>query len=208
MDEFKLANPQARGEFRQKYGLGKEFVVACVGRIKVHRKGQEVLVEAAAILKERGVRLKVVIIGAVFPGNESSMDILKKMVRESALEDIVIFTGELEDVKPAYAAMDVLVMPSALPEPLGDVMMEAMAMKVPVIASNIGGPLEVVQEGVNGFLVPASDPEALADKIEVLMKDPKLRERMGEGGPARVMELFYIGDMTRKIEELYDKAKR
>jgi glycosyltransferase involved in cell wall biosynthesis len=104
--------------------------------------------------------------------------------------------------------MNVLVLPSAQPEPLGDVMMEAMAMKIPVIATNIGGPPEVVQDGITGFLVPPSDPEALADKIELLMNNPKLGERLGQAGPNRVMERFSMEEMIRSIEALYGKWMR
>jgi glycosyltransferase involved in cell wall biosynthesis len=208
LDEFYSDNVELGRKFRHHFGLGRDFVVGCVGRIKLRRKGQEVLVRAAAILKARGLRPKVLIIGAAYPGNEHSVRSLKDLIHESALQEDVILTGELADVKPAYAAMNVLVLPSAQPEPLGDVMMEAMAMSVPVIATNIGGPPEVVQDGVTGFLVPPSDPEALADKIEVLMKDPKLAERLGQAGPNRVRERFSMAEMIGKIEALYDKCMR
>jgi len=203
LEEFRPGDAEAGREFRRRFGLGTDFVAACVGRIKLRRKGQEFLVQAAALLKARGLKLKVVIIGAVFPDNEDSLEGLKNLIQASGLEEAVVLTGELDDVKPAYAAMDVLVLPSAQPEPLGDVMMEAMAMKVPVIATNIGGPPEVVQEGLTGFLVPPADAVALAEKLELLMKDAKLAKRLGEAGPARVRELFSIAEMIRKVEGLY-----
>jgi glycosyltransferase involved in cell wall biosynthesis len=208
MDEFQLADTKAGSDFRRRFGLGADFVAGCVGRIKFRRKGQEVLVRAAAILKARGLRPKILIVGAAFPGNEDHVQSLKDLIGELALSDTVILMGELADVKPAYAAMNVLVLPSAQPEPLGDVMMEAMAMKVPVIATNIGGPPEVVQDGITGFLVPPADPDTLADKIELLMKDPKLAGRLGEAGPGRVMERFSIGEMMGRIESLYAKCMR
>lgn len=208
LDEFHSDDAQAGQDFRRRFGLGTDFVAGCVGRIKLFRKGQEVLVHAAAILKARGLRPKILIVGTAYPGNESHLQSLKDLIHKSGLQDSVILTGELDDVKPAYAAMNVLVLPSAVPEGLGDVMMEAMAMRVPVIATNIGGPLEVVQDGISGFLVPPSDPEALADKIELLMNDPKLAERLGQAGPKRVMQRFSIGEMIRKIEALYGKWMR
>jgi glycosyltransferase involved in cell wall biosynthesis len=208
LEEFQTGDAEAGQNFRRRFGLGTDFVAGCVGRIKLRRKGQEVLVQAAAILKARGLRLKVVIVGAAYPGNENSLQSLKDLIRESSLQDDIILTGELDDVKPAYAAMNVLVLPSAQPEPLGDVMMEAMAMGIPVIATNIGGPPEVVQDGITGFLVPPADPKALADKIELLMNDPKLSERLGQAGPNRVMERFSTGEMIHKIEALYDKGMR
>jgi glycosyltransferase involved in cell wall biosynthesis len=208
LDEFYSDETEEGRQFRSKFGLGTDFVVGCVGRIKLRRKGQEVLVRAAAILKARGLQPKVLIIGAAYPGNESNLQSLKELINESALQDCVILTGELSDVRPAYAAMNVLVLPSAQPEPLGDVMMEAMAMTVPVIATNIGGPPEVVQDGITGFLIPPSDAEALADKIELLMNDPKLGERLGQAGPNRVKERFSLGEMISKIEALYGKWTR
>jgi glycosyltransferase involved in cell wall biosynthesis len=208
LDEFHSDDAQAGQDFRRRFGLGTDFVAGCVGRIKLFQKGQEVLVQAAAVLKARGLRPKILIVGTPYPGNESHLQSLKDLIHKSGLQDSVILTGELDDVKPAYAAMNVLVLPSVAQEGLGDVMMEAMAMRVPVIATNIGGPLEVVQDGITGFLVPPSDPEALADKIELLMNDPKLGERLGQAGPKRVMQRFSIGEMIRKIEALYGKWMR
>ncbi|MGO8702009.1 MAG: glycosyltransferase [Limisphaerales bacterium] len=208
LDEFPSGDTNAGLEFRRRFGLGADFVVGCVGRIKLRRKGQEVLIRAAAILKTRGLHPKVLTIGATYPGNENHLQSLKEIIQESGLQDQVILTGELGDVKPAYAAMNVLALPSAQPEPLGDVMMEAMAMGLPVIATNIGGPPEVVQEGITGFLVPPADAEALADKIELLMKDPELGRRLGQAGANRVKERFSIGEMIGKIQTLYAKCQR
>ncbi len=208
MDEFYPGDEQAGQKFRQRFGLGTDFVVGCVGRIKLVRKGQEVLVKAAAVLKARGLHPKVLIVGSVFPGNEDNLRSLKELILDSGLQESVILTGELAEVKAAYAAMNVLVLPSAQPEPLGDVIIEAMAMSVPVIATSIGGPPEVVQDGVTGFLVPPSDPEALADKIELLMKDPKLAQRLGQAGPNRVRERFAMAQMIGEIEALYGKWMR
>jgi glycosyltransferase involved in cell wall biosynthesis len=208
MDDFQANDAEAGLEFRRRFALGSAFVAGCVGRIKLRRKGQEVLVRAAAILKARGLCPKILIVGAAFPGNEDHLETLKTLIHESGLQDEVVLTGELSDVRPAYAAMNVLVLASAQPEPLGDVMMEAMAMGLPVIATNIGGPPEVVVEGVTGFLIPPADAEALADKIELLMKDPDHRRRLGQAGPSRVMERFSIREMTNKIEGIYAKCLR
>jgi glycosyltransferase involved in cell wall biosynthesis len=202
-DELQSGDAERGQDFRRRFGLGTQFVVGCVGRIKLRRKGQEVLVRAAAILKAKGLRPKVLIVGTVYPGNESHLESLKALIQEAGLQDQVVLTGELEDVKPAYSAMNVLVLPSAQPEPFGNVMMEAMTMSVPGIATNIGGSPEAVEDGVTGFLVPPSEPEALADKIELLMNDPKLGRRLGEAGLKRVMERFSIEEMIRKIEALY-----
>ncbi len=202
--EFALADPEAGAKFRASYGLGTQPVIGCVGRIKLIRKGQEVLLRAAAILKKRGITAKYLIVGAPFPGNESHVEVLHEIIREAGLGDDVIFTGEIPDARPAYAAMNVFVLPSAQPEPFGGVVMEAMGMGVPVVATNIGGSLEQVADGASGFLVPPSDPAALADKLEILLRDPALCARFGAAGRRRIDELFTLNGMVENIVRVYE----
>ena len=203
MDEFDVDQPRLRAKLRAKLGLGDAFVVGCVGRIKFVRKGQEILVQAAALLEAKGIHAKYLIVGTAFPGNEDHLARLRAHVQELHLEHCVVWAGEMSDPRPAYAAMDVLVLPSAQPEPFGGVVMEGMAMGVPVIATNIGGSVEQVAEGVTGFLIPPADPAALAEKIAVLFHDPAMRARMSAAGPARIAGSFSIDDMVRKFERLY-----
>ncbi len=204
--EFELPRAEAARAFRERFGLGDAFVVGCVGRIKLVRKGQEVLVEAVHGLKGRGRRTRCVIVGAPFPGNEQHLSALRRLVAERGLEDDVVFAGEIADVRPAYAAMDVLVLPSAEPEPFGGVVMEAMAMGVPVIATAIGGSVEQVAEGETGFLVPPGDAGALADRIERLIDTPELRQRLAAAGPRRIEERFSLDEMVNRMTALYDAA--
>src|SRR5262249_18912916 len=155
------------------------LVVGCVGRIKFVRKGQEVLVQAAALLKERGLDAKYLIVGTTASGNEEHLTRLQQLIHDLGLVNDVVLTSELADPKPAYAPMDMFVLPSAQPEPFGGVVLEAMAMHLPVIATAIGGSLDQVVDGETGFLVPPANSQALAEKLEVLMRDPALRKRMG-----------------------------
>lgn len=206
-EEFLLEDPQLRPQFRQSWKIPPNaVVVGCVGRIKLVRKGQEVLLQAASILKQRGVFAQYLVVGAPFPGNESHLDALEKIVHDSGLTDSVIFTGEIADPRPAYAAMDLFVLPSAQPEPFGGVVMEAMGMGLPVIATQIGGSLEQVADGVTGYLVPPSDPLALADRLEPLLRNPDLRAAMGTAGRLRLAERFTVDGMVAKIVAVYDSC--
>ena len=205
-EEFEMPAAQIRQQFRNRYAIGDGPVAGCVGRIKLHRKGQEVLLRAAALLKQRGVQAKYLIVGAPYPGNESHLETLRTIVREAKMDDDVIFTGELDDPRPAYAAMDIAVLPSAQPEPFGGVVMEAMCMHLPVIATNIGGSIEQVADGESGYLVPPNDPTALADKLEILFRDPALRRRFGEAGRWRIEERFTLNGMVEKIVRVYDEC--
>jgi glycosyltransferase involved in cell wall biosynthesis len=202
--EFDLPEKGAGAAFREKYALGDGPVVGCVGRIKLQRKGQEVLLRAAGLLKQRGWRAKFLIVGAPFPEHESHVAVLEEIVREHGLGDDVVFTGELADTRPAYAAMDVFVLPSAQPEPFGGVVMEAMCIGLPVVATNIGGSVEQVADGESGFLIPPSDAGVLADKLELLLRDEDLRKRLGEAGRRRIAERFTLEGMVEKMTRVYD----
>ena len=204
--ELAPTDPNAGKAFRGRYDLGDGLIVGCVGRIKLQRKGQEVFLKAAGLLKARGVRAKWLVVGAPFPGNESHLEALQDIVREHGLLDDVVFTGELKDTRPAYAAMSIFVLPSAQPEPFGGVVMEAMCMSLPVIATNIGGSVEQVADGESGFLVPPNDPVALAAKLELLLRDEALRKSFGEAGRRRIAERFTLNGMVEKIVGVYDEC--
>jgi glycosyltransferase involved in cell wall biosynthesis len=204
--EFELGAADAGAEFRREHRLGDGPVVGCVGRIKLQRKGQEVLLHAADLLRQRGVRAKYLVVGAPYSGNESHLEVLHTIIREAGLTDDVIFTGELSDPRPAYAAMDIFVLPSAQPEPFGGVVMEAMCMGLPVIATNIGGSVEQVAEGETAYLVPPNDPAALADKLELLLRDAAACKRFGKAGRRRIGEHFTLKGMVEKIVRVYEEC--
>ncbi len=207
LDEFAVDQPRLRTEFRQRFHINEtDFVVACIGRIKWKRKGQEFLVRAAALLRDAGKPFTLIIVGRPWPGNEEHLQRLHDLVDELSLQNRVVFAGELPDARPAYAASDVLALPSAQPEPFAGVVMEAMAMGKPVIATAIGGSLDQVVDGQTGYLVPPADPAALAEKIRVLIQDPELRRRMGEAGTERVRMHFGVQRMLEKLETIYSEV--
>ena len=204
LEEFAAPDAGAVTAFRDQHHLNGTPVIGCVGRLKLIRKGQEFLIQAAGLLKQRGVPVKLLVVGAPFPGNESHLEKMRAIAREAGIIDDVIFTGELRDPRAAYATMDVAVLPSAQPEPFGGVVMEAMCMSMPVVATNVGGSTEQVADGVTGFLVPPADPTALADKLERLVKDAALRKSFGEAGRRRITERFTLTGMVEKIVRIYD----
>jgi glycosyltransferase involved in cell wall biosynthesis len=205
-DEFAVDQGSLRNEFRRRFSIDQtEFVVACIGRIKWKRKGQEYLIKAAAMLRDAARPVKVVVVGQPWPGNEDHLDRLNALVAELALQDRVVFTGELPDSRPAYAAADVLVLPSAQPEPFAGVVLEAMAMGKPVIATAIGGSLDQVVDGRTGFLIPPADPAALAEKIRVLMQDAGLRQAMGAAATERIRTQFAVQNLLANLERIYSQ---
>jgi len=119
-----------------------------------------------------------------------------------------VFTGELPDARAAYAAMDILVLPSAQPEPFGGVVMEAMALGLPVIGTDTGGTTEQVAQEETRFLVPPGDAAAIADAIARLAGDQAKRRQMGARGRKRVLENFDLHDMTGRLVSIYGSCAR
>ena len=116
----------------------------------------------------------------------------------------IAFTGRREDISALTAELSVAVLPS-LREAQGISILEAMARRVPVVASAVGGIPEVITSGVDGLLVPPQDPRALAEAIGSLLTDPALRRRIGEAGYRTVADRFSIDAQVKRIEAVYDE---
>jgi glycosyltransferase involved in cell wall biosynthesis len=204
LDEFAVDQASLRSDFRLRFGIDqRDFVAACIGRIKWKRKGQEDVVRAAALLRDDGTPVTLLIVGEPWPGNESHLQRLRALVSELDLQQHVVFTGELSDARQVYAASDLIVLPSAQPEPFAGVVLEAMAMRKPVVATAIGGSLDQVVDGQTGYLVPPAAPRALAEKIRAIKDDPELGTRLAEAGMDRVRTHFGIQQMVAKLETIY-----
>jgi len=169
-------------------------------------KGQDIFVQACARLKQAGCEpVRYLIIGDTFTGNEHLMQELQSFVYQNGLSDDVAFTGFVENPKPLIAALDVLVLPSTRPDPFPGIVLEGMALGVPVIGTNIGGPLEQIEHGVTGLLVPPSDPQALAQSIEYLLQDPARCKEMGQAARKKIEVDFNLIALVRYLETLYQE---
>jgi len=116
----------------------------------------------------------------------------------------VIFLGDQQGIPRLLAALDLLVLPS-LWEGLPNIVLEAMAAGLPVVATAVGGTPELVIDGETGLLVPPHDPAALAQAILTLLRDPDLARRLGENGRQRVANQFTIQQMVQQTEALYQQ---
>lgn len=200
--EFPPLAEDEKAAARARWGIAPGALVAgTVGRIKFVRKGQEFLLQAAGRLRARNTNVTCLLAGGPAPGAEDHVDRMRLLARELGVR--AIFTGELPDARPAYAAMDIFVLPSAQPEPFGGVVMEAMALGLPVIGTAIGGTTEQIAEGETGLLVPPADPERLAEAIIKLAQSRELRARMGNAGRERISKRFSLDAMTSQILATY-----
>ena len=107
------------------------------------------------------------------------------------------------DSMTASASMNVFVLPSAQPEPFGGVVLEAMALELPVVATALGGSIEQVVEGVTGFLVAPADPKAIADRLEKLAQSPALCQQFGHAGRERIQTVLSLDRAVVGIEAAY-----
>lgn len=166
-------------EFRARYKLDGNPVIGLVGRIKIGRKGQDVFLKAAAGIKSKFPNARFMLIGSPFPGNESHLENVHNLIQELGLNNEVIYTGDVGDIKTAYAALDISVQASVLPEAFSGVVIESMAMGKALVASNCGSTKEQIKHGESGILVSPGDPSQLASALEKLLEDEALRKELG-----------------------------
>ncbi len=140
-------------------------------------------------------------------GEGSRRDALEAQARELRIAHRVVFTGRRDDVPAVTAALDVAVLPSYR-EAQGLTILEAMALSRPVVASNVGGIPEMIEDGVTGLLVPPHDADALADAIIRLLRDHPYADTLARAGHDLVHDRFCIELMVRAVETIYDEGAR
>ncbi len=191
------------GAFRAAQGLADAKVLLFVGRL-LPVKGLNYLIEA---LQRTRTAPTLVIIGGEAPGYPGTMESLVQQVKRLGLERRVLFLGGFERaaLADAYAAADLFVLPS-LGEGLPGALLEAMAHGRCVLATDVPGSRDVVSDGINGALVPAGDPEALAGKIDELLADGDLRARLGAQARRDVEQRYAAGPVLSEILDVYRQA--
>lgn len=202
-EEFISIEEKRITTFKSQFGLNGHIIVGVVGRIKFGRKGQDVFLKAAALLKDSFPNVRYLIIGSTFPGNEKHLELLYDLIEELDLGKFVILTGDVEDIQIAYSSLDVSVLPSNFPEPFSGVVIESMAMAKPVVGTRIGGTVEQIEDGVTGFLVEPNDPESMAAALEKLLCNPELRDSMSNAGRHSFEKQFEFGHFYKTVLDLY-----
>jgi glycosyltransferase involved in cell wall biosynthesis len=206
-DTAATPNPDCVQAFRDRFS-SEAILVGVVGRIKWHRKGQEVLIRAADLLRSHHPQAHYVIVGSCSPGNENHETRLRALITSLNLNKAVTLMGDVRDPVSVFAALDVVVVPSVQPEPFGCVVIEAMATGTPVIGSRCGGIAEQIVEGVSGALFCPGESADLAEALHSFLVDPELRERVAEGGRRRVRNNFRLESTYCTMAALFDRVTR
>lgn len=189
----------ARGEARRALGISARApVIGMVAQIKPI-KGHIYLIKAAHRLTEWLPDLRLLIIG---DGNERAD--LEKLVSALGISENVIFVGYTSEVTRLLSALDVSVL-SSLSEGISNSVLESMAVGVPVVATAVGGNIELITPERTGLLVPPADAEALAAAILRLLTDRALHERLAHNAHRMVMERFANERMVENFQRLYSE---
>jgi glycosyltransferase involved in cell wall biosynthesis len=194
-------NGQSTGSLRQELGLtAGEPLIGMVANVRPP-KGHDNLIRAARLVAARFPAARFVAAGEHLAGLS---DRLRGLVVELNLQDRFFFLGFRYDVPAILRDLDVFVLPS-LSEGLPFVALEAMGAGKPSVMTRCGGPEEIVDDGVNGFLVPTSDPAALAEKICLLLSNPERARLLGRAAQERVRQRFSRDTMITQYEDLYER---
>ena len=186
------------------WSTNSPLIVWC-GRLQ-RWKGTDVFINAAAMVKQQIPEARFIIIGGSLFGIESDFEKeLHRLVKELAHEDCIHFTGHMRDAKRYLSAADLVVHTSVEPEPFGMVIVEAMALGKAVIASNQGGPVEIVEPNQTGLLIEPGNHQALSEAMIDLLKNENKRTAMGIAGRKRAENHFSISQMMKHFETLYDQ---
>jgi glycosyltransferase involved in cell wall biosynthesis len=183
---------------KKKLGIPQNSnVIGAVGRL-VPVKGHKYLVSAAKKITKEFDNTVLVFVGDGYLESK-----LERQAESLGIRNNIIFAGWRSDVIDVLDLFDILVLPS-LNEGMGKVLIEGMALGKPIVASSVGGIIDLVKNGDNGILVPPRDPDGLSDAILRLIRNKNLAQRLGENGKAKVYPEYDTLVMIRQIEDLYE----
>lgn len=203
VNRFRLNRSERIKEIGGVFDFGSDdIVIGSVARFDPV-KNMGVLVKAFSKIEKTSlgpVKLLLVGDGPDLPG-------IQKMAFDLGLRDRVVFTGMRRDIPDCLGMMDIYVQPSRF-EGMPNSVLEAMASGLPVVATNVGGVREIVEDGKTGFLVDVDNEAGLIRAIELLVRHPDRRRQMGADGRKRVISRFSISTMVSDYEDLYERLTK
>ncbi len=202
-ERYQVRTPSER--LREVFAVdGNSPIIGVVGNIKKW-KGQETALRAISLLKQTFPDIRCLLVGDTGAKDRKYHDHLSRLCSELDIEANVVFTGFQENPIDYLNLMDIFLHTSIRPEPFGIVLLEAMLLGKPIIATNIGGPTEIVVHGKTGFLVAPGEPGKLARTVTALLQAKELAAEIGEAGHRRLFELFTIQRNVEKTTKVYEE---
>ena len=192
--------------YKEKFAIQSDaIVIGMAGRIH-YWKGQEYFLNIAKSIlnnKEATMQIYFILAGDAFPGYEYLVENINDFIKENNLRENIFYIGFEQDMDCFYRSVDILVLPSQLPDPLPTVVLEAMQYGIPVVATPQGGALEMVVNNETGIFIPMQDANKAANKIvSILNKD--IIKTMGESAKQRVHSRFTQSVFEQKIIDIFE----
>lgn len=180
--------------------------VGMAGRIN-RWKGQKLFVDMAKLVSQDNDNVEFLIAGNVYKGEDYILDDLKEYILESGVKDKIGLLGQVDNMNSFYKNIDIFILPSIQPEPFGLVVIEAMNNKLPVVATNHGGPVEIIENNIDGFLVDYKDAKEMAQVVNKLIKDKELRSYIATNAEEKVKKQFNVNRYVDEISCILDRFK-
>lgn len=197
IEKFTFIPPEAKSR--------TEFVIAMIARL-TPLKGHTHFLKAIQKASRSIPSIRVWIIGSAPGSKPHYKEDLELLTKRLGLTHIVEFLGKRRDIPQILSKSNLLVLASASHEAFGRVIIEAQASGVPVVATKVGGVLDIVDDGVDGMLVAPSDPEGMADAIIKVLRDQELSSLLAKNGRLKVLSRFTLEKMAEKTLEVYHEA--
>ena len=186
---------------------GAHFNVGMIGRI-TPLKGHNVFFKAMAKVARAVPQLKIWIVGEAPDSRQAYKDQLQILVKRLGLEQATQFLGTQRDIPGILNNLDVLVLATTTHEAFGRVIIEAQAAGVPVVATRVGGVVDIIEDGYNGLLVPPSDPAGMAEAVTRIYQDADLGVRLAHHAYAKVKKKYNLNSMVDSTLEAYQDARK
>lgn len=198
VSEFQTKKSVSR--IRVEYGISNNtLLITVIARVE-RLKGQKYLIECCGRLKDIVKHFHALLVGEI--ADVSYLKECREKAAELGIQDKFTFTGYQNRISQILHETDIFVLPSLF-EAFPRSLIEAMGAAKPVVATDVGGCPEAVEDRVSGFIVPAGDPEALADRIHMLAVDKELRSRVGKAARMRAEQMFSIRQNVKQTQRLY-----
>ena len=168
-------------------------------------KGQLVLAKAICQLRNKGYPVKCIFVGDASDYGESYLKEIKNYIEDKCQDNAFHFAGYQSDTAKYYAAVDIVVHPSIDEEAFGRIIIEAWASERPIIASDIGASVELIEHEKTGLIVEQNNPSQLAEALEKLITDPDLARRLAQAGSRQSLN-YGNGPLITAIEAVYNET--
>ena len=205
LTDYQYCNAHAHSiaaKYKQQLGISPHTrVLGTVANLR-EQKGHKTIVDALPLIQQKIPHVKCVFVGDDLLGGE-----IHRYIKERRLEDSIILTGLRQDIPQLLTLFDVFVLPS-LWEGIPRALLEAMAMRKPIVTTEVGGIPEVVEADRTGVFVPPKDPKSLARSITFLLSAPDVAAKMGQSAYERIEQYFSLDAVVKATEDVYDRLIR